>query len=223
MFGTWLYNRKTKRRRYISLNGKCFIGSDAVRKAKEDKESLLNPQRTIRAEFSSLVNRFCSSETVISNLKSELDVKIKLLELYSWGFPKAVINRYFNMKKVSKLFQWQVDCLTVDNGIVLKGRNLVYSAPTSGGKTLVAEILMLRKFVEHRQLSESSNAPFMSGAEPTAPVNTVGVILFVVPFVALAEEKALYFQDAWQDLNLGNFSRYIYSFLALSCSPSVRH
>ena len=57
--------------------------------------------------------------------------------------------------------------------------NLIYSAPTSGGKTLVAEILMLRRLV------------------------TKGVIIFVVPFVALAEQKTEYFQEIWKDLQVG--------------------
>ena len=38
--------------------------------------------------------------------------------------------------------QWQAECLY--QGDVLDGGNLVYCAPTSGGKSLVAEVLMLR-------------------------------------------------------------------------------
>lgn len=49
--------------------------------------------------------------------------------------------------------------------------SLIYSAPTSGGKTLVAEILMLQRLAA----SQDRN----------------GVIFFVVPFVALVEEKVI--------------------------------
>lgn len=86
----------------------------------------------------------------------------------------------YEAKMVSKLFQWQIDCLCVENGKVLRGGNLVYSAPTSGGKTLVAEILMLRRI----------------GLKS-------GTIFFVVPFIALAEEKAEYFREMWADMFIG--------------------
>ena len=47
------------------------------------------------------------------------------------------------------MFQWQADCLSV--GKVLDGGNLVYSAPTSAGKTLVAEMLMLKRVIESKK------------------------------------------------------------------------
>jgi replicative superfamily II helicase len=59
--------------------------------------------------------------------------------------------------------------------------NLIYSAPTSGGKTLVSEILMLRKI----------------------GLSTGGTIFFIVPFVALAEEKAEYLRNVWGDMFIG--------------------
>ena len=58
---------------------------------------------------------------------------------------------------------------------------MIYSAPTSGGKTLVSEILMLRKI----------------GTSPG------GTIFFIVPFVALAEEKAEYLRNVWRDMFIG--------------------
>lgn len=39
----------------------------------------------------------------------------------------------------------QAECLNLPS--VLGGSNLVYCAPTSGGKSLVAEVLMLRRVV----------------------------------------------------------------------------
>jgi hypothetical protein len=51
----------------------------------------------------------------------------------------------------AQIYQWQADCLYADGGQVLhEGRNLVYTAPTSAGKTLVAEILLLRALATHQ-------------------------------------------------------------------------
>ena len=58
----------------------------------------------------------------------------------------------------------QAECLL--QGGVLRLGNLVYCAPTSGGKSLVAEVLMLR-----------------------AVAATGGTALLVLPFVSLCEEK----------------------------------
>jgi replicative superfamily II helicase len=66
------------------------------------------------------------------------------------------------------------------NSLISVG-NLIYSAPTSGGKTLVSEILMLRKIA------------LIPG----------GTIFFIVPFIALAEEKAEYLRTVWGDMFIG--------------------
>ena len=63
------------------------------------------------------------------------------------------------------LYRWQEECLATPG--VLAGRNLVYCAPTSGGKSLVAEVLMLRRIA-------ATNRPAM----------------LVLPFVALCAEKS---------------------------------
>ena len=47
------------------------------------------------------------------------------------------------MKGLKELYPWQAAAL--ESGA--DGSNLVYSAPTSGGKTIIAEILMIRKLL----------------------------------------------------------------------------
>ncbi|KAL4428417.1 hypothetical protein ABPG75_002506 [Micractinium tetrahymenae] len=64
-----------------------------------------------------------------------------------------------------QLYPWQADCLSQPG--VLQGRNLVYCAPTSGGKSLVAEVLMLRRVL-------TTNRPAM----------------VVLPFVSICSEKS---------------------------------
>lgn len=58
--------------------------------------------------------------------------------------------------------EWQEDCLDM----ALKGNNLLVSLPTSSGKTLVAEILMLRKLLLYQKDA-----------------------IFILPYVSLVQEK----------------------------------
>ncbi|XP_063289565.1 DNA polymerase theta [Pelobates fuscus] len=103
------------------------------------------------------------------------DLTDKLL-LASWGLPKAVLEVYGSIG-VSQMFEWQADCLML--GQVLEGRNLVYSAPTSAGKTLVAELLILKRVLETRKKA-----------------------LFILPFVSVAKEKTFYLQNLFQEVGV---------------------
>lgn len=69
---------------------------------------------------------------------------------------------YCRRKRISQLFEWQSECLNLD-----RSRNLVYSAPTSGGKSLVADHLMAE-----RLLAKDGN-----------------IALMVLPFVSLCRER----------------------------------
>ncbi|KAM6145771.1 DNA polymerase theta [Phoenicopterus ruber ruber] len=99
----------------------------------------------------------------------------KLL-LASWGLPKAVLEKYHSLGVV-QMFEWQAECLML--GQVLEGKNLVYSAPTSAGKTLVAELLILKRVLETRKKA-----------------------LLILPFVSVAKEKKCYLQALFQEVGV---------------------
>ncbi len=91
--------------------------------------------------------------------------------------PQCVAHNY-EKAGVKELFEWQVRCLGVDSCSPLKGGNLVYSAPTSGGKTLVAEILAMRHILKERK------------------------VMFILPYVSIVMEKIQYFRKVWESLDL---------------------
>ncbi len=86
------------------------------------------------------------------------------------GLPAEIANSY-KRRNIFSLFEWQYKCLFESGVLERNDRNLLYSAPTSGGKTLVAELLMLRAVLVLKKKA-----------------------IFILPFVALVEEKYNYFK-----------------------------
>ncbi|XP_060523529.1 DNA polymerase theta isoform X2 [Cylas formicarius] len=94
----------------------------------------------------------------------------KKYSLLNWGLPQAVLEKY-ESRKITSMFSWQVECLS-NPKVINDLSNLIYSAPTSAGKTLVAEILALKTIFERNKK-----------------------VIFVLPFVSIVREKMFYFQD----------------------------
>lgn len=103
------------------------------------------------------------------------------LLLSSWGLPEQVLAQY-SRRGITTMFEWQAECLQLPN--VLTGGNLVYSAPTSAGKTLVAELLALKCVLE-----------------------TQRKVMIILPFVSIAHEKLSYLRSILepQGVSVGGF------------------
>ncbi|GAB0089895.1 DNA polymerase theta [Sergentomyia squamirostris] len=91
-------------------------------------------------------------------------------QLASWGLPAPILSEYAK-KGITKMFPWQVECLS-NKKTLLEGANLVYSAPTSAGKTLVSEILMIKSVLEREKKA-----------------------IFILPFISVVREKMMYLRD----------------------------
>lgn len=78
--------------------------------------------------------------------------------------PQLVAN--FASLGVHAIYPWQSSCL-MRSGVLSQSKNLVYTAPTGGGKSLVADVVLLKKVTQ--------NPPKKA--------------LLVLPYVALVQEK----------------------------------
>ncbi|CZT03482.1 hypothetical protein WAI453_012309 [Rhynchosporium graminicola] len=83
----------------------------------------------------------------------------------SYGLPKQLTQNLASLG-VKSIYPWQSECL-LRSGALRGEINLVYTAPTGGGKSLVADILMLKKIIENPEKKA----------------------LLVLPYVALVQEK----------------------------------
>uniref|UniRef100_A0A4W3J0M3 Helicase, POLQ like n=1 Tax=Callorhinchus milii TaxID=7868 RepID=A0A4W3J0M3_CALMI len=101
----------------------------------------------------------------------EINVAMRTIEATSdvdmgpfYGLPSKIRDLIFQFKGIKDLYEWQHTCLTLES--LQQRKNLIYSLPTSGGKTLVAEILIMQELLCRKR-----------------------DVLFVLPYVAIVQEK----------------------------------
>jgi len=159
------------------------LASNATRTPRQRKSRL--PTSTTRSHLFTTPSANPSSLEKPSFEKSFVALPLKdgqnKLLLSQWGLPKKVLERYLE-RGISSMFDWQCECLSLPG--VLAGTNLVISAPTSAGKTLVAELIALKCVLELKKK-----------------------VLIILPFVSLAHEKSTYLQSIFepQGVRVGGF------------------
>ena len=122
--------------------------------------------------------------------------------LSTLGLCPAILANY-EKRGITSLYQWQAEALAKP-GVLDGWNNLIYTAPTSGGKTLVAEVLMMRRLLKACRASDRT-----------------AKALFVVPLKALVEEKVHYFEEMLAGSGL-SVQRYMHGYGVLPM-PKVVH
>lgn len=106
-----------------------------------------------------------SNQAVLSTPDLTLKNPQSSLDHPCYGLPAILVKNFVSLG-VSTIYPWQSSCL-LGRGLLNGEKNLVYTAPTGGGKSLVADVLMLKRIIDDR---------------------TKKAIL-VLPYVALVQEK----------------------------------
>ena len=94
-----------------------------------------------------------------------------------YGLPLRLIENLAGMG-ISSIYPWQSSCL-LGHGLLSGDSNLVYNAPTGGGKSLVADVLMIKRIID----------------------NPGKKAILVLPYVALVQEKSAWLRKAVNDVN----------------------
>ncbi|CAD1478881.1 unnamed protein product [Heterotrigona itama] len=131
-----------------------------------------NVTRSVTTDVSNIESSVISNAQKSSKLTSFVSIipTQDRCKLASWGLPPNILQKY-EARRIIIMFDWQVECLS-NYKVIENNCNLVYSAPTSAGKTLVAEILMIKTVLERRKkdlLSDSGVRVegFMGGVVPS--------------------------------------------------------
>uniref|UniRef100_A0A8C5UE49 Helicase, POLQ like n=1 Tax=Malurus cyaneus samueli TaxID=2593467 RepID=A0A8C5UE49_9PASS len=103
-------------------------------------------------------------------LSEEIFVARKAIESSSvdigpfYGLPSKVKDLFRQLRGIETLYEWQHDCLMLES--LQQRKNLIYSLPTGGGKTLVAEMIILQELLCRQK-----------------------DVLMILPYVAIVQEK----------------------------------
>ncbi|KAF5671355.1 DNA polymerase theta subunit [Fusarium circinatum] len=98
----------------------------------------------------------------------------------TYGLHQQLVGNFASLG-IKQIYPWQKACLK-GPGLLTGEKNLVYCAPTGGGKSLVADVLMLKRILEEKGTKA----------------------LLVLPYVALVQEKVRWLRSVVQGLRFAS-------------------
>lgn len=153
----------------------------ALRASSLVKDSPRLAASSIRATDSGIdagISEYSQRRAISCTPGSTLDSLLSLSHLV-YGLPPQLVANFAALG-IKTIYPWQKQCL-LGPGLLEGEKNLVYSAPTGGGKSLVADILMLKRVLKNRDAKA----------------------LLVLPYVALVQEKVRWLRNVVQGLSRG--------------------
>ncbi|XP_039302244.1 helicase POLQ-like isoform X2 [Solenopsis invicta] len=147
---------------HITNFGDYTLEESHFKKIDSDGSPILKTKSRTLIECKTLKKRLCLNDDISISKKLEKETESTNSSSF-YGLSDTVKKLIQEVKGICELYQWQDECLKI---AVRTKKNLIYALPTSGGKTLVAEILMLREIICNKK-----NA------------------IFILPYVALVQEK----------------------------------
>ena len=179
--GTWQHGSKrqqdfdtTSSRHHLSTsvsNDQAFsvhAGFKRARLSPEAMEETIEASEIFRTTNESIsppqTSEYSQRQATKSTPSASLNPLLRLSHP-CYGLPESLVRNFVAMG-IDSIYPWQSSCL-LGRGVLTGERNLVYSAPTGGGKSLVADVLMLKRIIEN----------------PTKKA------ILVLPYVALVQEK----------------------------------
>ena len=124
-------------------------------------------------------NNLKPSPGIIQIPSIDLPQKERLM-LQSFGLPEEVLQSY-SLKGIRTMLEWQLECLSKP-GVLSGNNNLIVSAPTSAGKSLVGEIIALKCVIEMKKK-----------------------VLIVQPFVAAVRMTEKHLKDIFKSYRVQGF------------------
>ncbi|KAK3695368.1 P-loop containing nucleoside triphosphate hydrolase protein [Podospora appendiculata] len=116
------------------------------------------------------ISEYSQRRTIAATPTSTLDPLLSLIHPI-YALPDKLVANFAGLG-IKTIYPWQKQCL-LGPGLLKGDKNLVYSAPTGGGKSLVADVLMLRRVLDDRDAKA----------------------ILVLPYVALVQEKVRWLRN----------------------------